>query len=276
MAKKYQSEAAGKVNHVKFLDLQLTTRKAKSFEDDTTAKEEQLAKKRLSHEYQSEELEELRNTISKISPPGTNSLISAPFSEEDVIETLPEDQPGEAIARNTNHNGNNSNGVLSKESSPDLEVVTGKMILQSMSPTFIKETVSRLPKSTTSSSTTTKESSTTSPTKTPPKTLPKPSWFSLKNGENPANSALSSPGRYSRSSTMPKLSNGRPLNYENLVKEVREFEENSKHILDKMDAEMAKLDSTTELAKGDLGLQEELLAMETKHVKTEIDTLISR
>ena len=75
---------------------------------------------------------------------------------------------------------------------------------------------------------------------------------------------------------MPKLSNGRPLNYENLVKEVREFEENSKHILDKMDAEMAKLDSTTELAKGDLGLQEELLAMETKHVKTEIDTLISR
>ena len=150
------------------------------------------------------------------------------LDDEDVIDTLPEDNSSPPEKRRlpaeldlcerqsgkvSNTAGGGGGGDLgadsllsSKDSSicgsaADLEVVTGQVILQSNSPTFIKETVSiiprkgnappkNLPNALTSSSSPTDVPNPTSlsPVKTPPKTLPKPTWFTL---EPPATNSSS-------------------------------------------------------------------------------------
>ncbi len=115
--------------------------------------------------------------------------------DEEVIDTLPEEAAAsptkssrqskskksvlsseeEEVNGNEDDDGQHtvagSSLLSSRESSPDLEVVTGTMILKSNSPTFIKETVSKIPKS--------GGKGLKSPPKSPPKTLPKPKWFTL-------------------------------------------------------------------------------------------------
>ncbi len=250
------------------------------WEDIVRQVEERLAGRRS---FQMVEVEEIRTTISHLSitsptpttaatsttsststatAPAQANIVAATMAGEDlldeeVIDTLPEEEEEVRAKRQrriNSHNNNGSNGkgasadvvgdeedededeqtvadsslLSSRDSSPDLEVVTGTMILKSNSPTFIKETVSKIPKSKTPSNSLKRDAAVpaarpkrgheeisqvvavaplaqpekepSSPVKTPPKTLPKPNWFSLqRDGEK-----SSSPERVKVSSdTLP-------------------------------------------------------------------------
>ena len=118
------------------------------------------------------------------------------LDSEEVIDTLPEEGP---IPQSNNVRDVEAESSLlsSKDSSlggsaVDLEVVTGQVIIKSNSPTFIKETVSLIPKSPTRISQKSPTTSATSPMKTPPKTFPKPTWFTLEGAAPPAPPPLKS------------------------------------------------------------------------------------
>lgn len=136
------------------------------------------------------EVENIKTTITDISVPETT--VMSP-SDEDTIHTLPEDTT--AVKRpvasdldldwkrrksdDAAGRGERESSLLSSgDSSPDLEMVTGTIILQSNSPTFMRETVSKIPRSKV-------PSQDHSLVKTPPKTLPKPKWFSLDASNSP-------------------------------------------------------------------------------------------
>ena len=105
------------------------------------------------------------------------------LGSEEVIDTLPEEEPIPQTIEVKDIEAESSL-LSSKDSSlggsaVDLEVVTGQVIIKSNSPTFIKETVSLIPKSPTKITQKSPNTSATSPVKTPPKTFPKPTWFTL-------------------------------------------------------------------------------------------------
>jgi len=191
--------------------------------------EERLKRRRS---FKMVEVEEIKTTISHLSIVSPASPVTTTTStlanaiadmDQEVIDTLPEElAPVAATSRRRPASGDegrlatpdkvsrgasmddetaaNSSLLSSRESSPDIEVVTGTMILHSNSPTFIKETVSKIPRHRSPSNSLTRQkpneeerqqpglgenSSPTPPSsppsKTPPpKTLPKPRWFSLK------------------------------------------------------------------------------------------------
>lgn len=135
------------------------------------------------------------------------------YMDEDEIDTLPEEDslpssskslkrplPAEldlsaadrSFGKKSSSSVERESSLLSsRDSSPDqLEIVTGTMILQSNSPTFIKETVSKIPRPNKALPPKTlpkpkTPSPISSPVKTPPKTLPKPQWFSLHSNSSP-------------------------------------------------------------------------------------------
>ena len=123
-------------------------------------------KMRQSQSFKVVEVEEIKTTISEMQIP-------KPTLEDDdeTINTLPEDEESSPLKRrlspldlNSSNEGlkkakqqqqqqqlsppansqRESSLLSSRESSPDLEVVTGTMILSSNSPTFIRETVSKV------------------------------------------------------------------------------------------------------------------------------------
>ena len=121
---------------------------------------------------------------------------------EEVIDTLPEEElisPENDVkdVEAATFATFDSSLLSSKDSSlggsaVDLEVVTGQVIITANSPTFIKETVSLIPKSPTKITEKSPNTSATSPVKTPPKTFPKPAWFTLEGTSPPAPPPLKS------------------------------------------------------------------------------------
>ena len=144
-----------------------------------------------------------------------NKSAAAPIADlgsEEVIDTLPEDAArGNDVGKDAAEV--DSSLLSSKDSSlggsaVDLEVVTGQVIIKSNSPTFIKETVSLIPKSPTRTATspTQKPSSATSPVRSPPKTLPKPAWFSLPESQPPPTTTRAPPSKSLSSTDTPTSS----------------------------------------------------------------------
>ena len=278
------------------------------------------------------EVETTKTTISKMTIPTTKVSAAVAMGaegedEDDVIDTLPEENasssnsnlkrrlPNELAlndlkrSRDENKTGllRESNSPLlpsSRESSPDLEVVTGTMILKTNSPTFIRETVSKVPKSKSNSSksesskqtaktTNSTNDKATSPMKTPPKTLPKPSWFNLEQHspehramededdfiakENSAierilNEATSELAEVRRKASHGTGYNRNPADYQQ--KEIREFDDNVSNMLAKIDRAKEKLNQLDN--EQDLKLRQDLIGMESKVIEAEVATLISR
>ena len=270
------------------------------------------------------EVEEIKTTISQMTIPTTSvATTSKAFDENDdeVINTLPEEESDRKrrIDRETNSSSEKrpkssspnrllapspstlrpreSSLLSSRESSPELEVLTGTVILQSNSPTFMRETVSKVPKSksigvgTSSSSNTVSTSPPTSPgPKAPPKTLPKPNWFNLeRSGLADENSAIEriisgnkEPERQQQQQTEMRRSNGSyfppnrcaTIQDQMQQREIKDFEDSVVTMLNKLNKAKTKLAALDQEA--DLKLRQDLLTMEANMMEAEVATLISR
>jgi hypothetical protein len=189
--------------------------------------------------------------------------------------------------------------LSSGESSPDLEIVTGTMVLKSNSPTFVRETVSKIPKIKSSPV----DKKVTSPVKSPPKTLPKPQWFSLekspekvpKNGnnnnvgkddedveaflakENSAIERILSEATSDLAEVQKKASYSQAKNkmsYDLHQRDLKQFEESVTSMHAKMEKANLKLDQLEN--EQDLRLKRDFIGMEARLLEAEVATLISR